>query len=243
MNRRNFSKLTALTSLIGFAPGQLMSCTTEPTTDLKISLAQWSLNKAIRAGKLSPLDFAKKSRSFGIDAIEYVSGLYTHHSNVLDSMSMEELSKELLKRSNDYGIENVWIMIDAQGKLASSNKKENESAIENHKKWIDFALSLGCETLRLNLSGENDLDKWTANSVESLTRLSNYNKNINIVVTVCDNANKVCPIFPGKVERIHWSIKDPFKGWNSQPDDLVNFRKTREDLTARIKNLIKSRFA
>lgn len=182
MNRRNFSKLTALTSLIGFAPGQLMSCTTEPTTDLKISLAQWSLNKAIRAGKLSPLDFAKKSRSFGIDAIEYVSGLYTHHSNVLDSMSMEELSKELLKRSNDYGIENVLIMIDAQGKLASSNKKESESAIENHKKWIDFALSLGCKTLRLNLSGENDLDKWTANSVESLTRLSNYNKNINIVV-------------------------------------------------------------
>ena len=68
-------------------------------------------------------------------------------------------------------------------------------------------------------------------------------KNINIVVTVCDNADRVCPVFPGKVERIHWSIKDPFKGWNSHPDDLVNFRKTREDLTARIKNLIKSRFA
>ena len=182
MNRRNFSKLTALTSLIGFAPGKLISCATEPTTDLKISLAQWSLNKAIRAGKLSPLDFAKKSRSFGIDAIEYVSGLYTHHSNLLDSMSMTELSKELLKRSNDYGIDNILIMIDAQGKLASSNKKENESAIENHKKWIDFALSLGCKTLRLNLSGENDLDKWTANSVESLTELSNYNKNINVVV-------------------------------------------------------------
>ena len=68
-------------------------------------------------------------------------------------------------------------------------------------------------------------------------------KNINVVVTVCDNADRVCPVFPGKVERIHWSIKDPFKGWNSHPDDLVNFRKTREDLTARIKNLIKSRFA
>ena len=32
--------------------------------------------------------------------------------------------------------------------------------VKNHKKWIDFALSLGCETLRLNLSGENDIDKW-----------------------------------------------------------------------------------
>ena len=74
--------------------------------------------------------------------------------------------------------------------------------------------------------------------------ISNFlSKNINIVVTVCDNADRECPVFPGKVERIHWSIKDPFKGWNSHPDDLVNFRKTREDLTARIKNLIKSRFA
>lgn len=73
--------------------------------------------------------------------------------------------------------------------------------------------------------------------------LNFLSKNINIVVTVCDNADRECPVFPGKVERIHWSIKDPFKGWNSHPDDLVNFRKTREDLTVRIKNLIKSRLA
>ena len=67
-------------------------------------------------------------------------------------------------------------------------------------------------------------------------------KKINIVVTVCDNADKECPVFPGKVERIHWSIEDPFKGWELDADDLINFRKTREDLTSRIKNLIKSRF-
>ena len=66
-------------------------------------------------------------------------------------------------------------------------------------------------------------------------------ENMNIVITVCDNADKVCPVFPGKVERIHWSIEDPFKGWTSDSNDLVNFRKTRDDLAKRIKNLLKSR--
>ena len=66
------------------------------------------------------------------------------------------------------------------------------------------------------------------------------NESMDIVVTVCDNANKVCPVFPGKVERIHWSVEDPFNDWNSTSEDLINFRKTRDDLTKRIKNLLKS---
>ena len=72
--------------------------------------------------------------------------------------------------------------------------------------------------------------------------ISNFlSKNINIVVTVCDNADKVCPVFPGKVERIHWSIKDPFKGWGSDPDDLDSFTRTRDDLYERIKNFLVKR--
>ena len=66
-------------------------------------------------------------------------------------------------------------------------------------------------------------------------------ENMNIVITVCDNANAVCPVFPGKVERIHWSIKDPFKGWGSDPHDLDNFSRTRDDLNERIKNFLKNR--
>ena len=71
--------------------------------------------------------------------------------------------------------------------------------------------------------------------------ISNFlSEKINIVITVCDNADKVCPVFPGKVERIHWSVKDPLKNWDSSIEDLVDFRKTRDELTERIKNLLKS---
>ena len=182
MKRRDFSKLTIASAFIGLTPLEIISASTNNKDQLKISLAQWSLNKAIKSGELSPLDFAKKARSFDIDAIEYVSGLYTNHTDILKKISMQKLSKELLKRSDDYGIDNVLIMIDSQGSLASSNKKERLKAIDNHKKWIDFSYEIGCETMRVNLSGETKLDRWTENSIKSLTELSDYNKNINVVV-------------------------------------------------------------
>jgi len=62
---------------------------------------------------------------------------------------------------------------------------------------------------------------------------------INIVITVCDNANQVCPVFPDDVKRIHWSIDDPFRGWDSEESHLKNFRKTRDELRTRIQDFIK----
>ena len=61
---------------------------------------------------------------------------------------------------------------------------------------------------------------------------------INIVISVCDHANKLCPIFPGDVQRIHWSVDDPFRGWNQNESQLDNFRETRQDLKIRIQKLL-----
>ncbi len=64
---------------------------------------------------------------------------------------------------------------------------------------------------------------------------------IEIVITVCDNANEICPIFPGDVERLHWSIDDPFKGWSFDEGQIQSFRDTREEIKQRIINFLQNR--
>jgi len=67
------------------------------------------------------------------------------------------------------------------------------------------------------------------------------NTGIDILITVCDEANNHCPIFPGQIERIHWSIKDPFVSWNYDPDQLENFRTTRKIIKTKINEFLKIR--
>ena len=66
-------------------------------------------------------------------------------------------------------------------------------------------------------------------------------KGIDIVITVCDNANKLCPIFPGNVDRVHWSIDDPFRGWDYNENQTESFRVTREEIKARILDFLQSK--
>ncbi len=58
---------------------------------------------------------------------------------------------------------------------------------------------------------------------------------IDIVITVCDNAQQICPTFPGNVKRIHWGLDDPYHGWGAEPEDLLPYRETRDELKDRIK--------
>ena len=57
------------------------------------------------------------------------------------------------------------------------------------------------------------------------------------VVTVCDNANEQCPVFPGKTQRIHWSFEDPAAVEGDAATRLAAFRKIRDEIRERLKTL------
>ena len=54
------------------------------------------------------------------------------------------------------------------------------------------------------------------------------------VITVCDNANQECPVFPGKTRRLHWSIEDPAAARGDAEARLGVFRRVRDELRDRL---------
>ena len=50
------------------------------------------------------------------------------------------------------------------------------------------------------------------------------------VLTVCDNANANCPIFPGHATRLHKTFDDPASLQGSDADRLALFRRVRDEI-------------
>ena len=152
----------------------------------KLSLAQWSLNKAVREGGQSPLDFAQRASELGFEGIEYVSQLYIKEleKDKDPKIAMEKLLKTLKEKSETYNVTNVLIMVDREGHLANLDEKERAQTVENHKKWVDAAQFLGCHSIRVNAHGVGTYEEVAEAAVKGLTELSTYaaTKGINVLV-------------------------------------------------------------
>ena len=54
------------------------------------------------------------------------------------------------------------------------------------------------------------------------------------VITVCDDANEACPVFPGAKRRLHWSFEDPAQATGSEEERLRVFQSVRDEIRERI---------
>lgn len=152
---------------------------TETESDYQLSLAQWSFHKALQSGEMTHLEFIKKAAALEFTGVEYVCGFFKDKATdiqFLDSMN-------LIAEENN--IQQLLIMVDEEGDLASPKLSERIKAIDKHKKWIDAAKYLGCHSIRVNLFGEMyDLEKWKTYGTHGLKGLAEYaqSKDINVIV-------------------------------------------------------------
>lgn len=145
----------------------------------KISLAQWSLHRALKGNELDNLDFpATAKNEYGISAVEYVNQFFK------DKAKDEKYLAELKKRCEDNGVTSVLIMVDEEGDLATLDSKQRNQAVENHYKWVDAAKFLGCHSIRVNCFGKGTAEEVAKAGTEGLRKLSEYGQksNINVIV-------------------------------------------------------------
>jgi L-ribulose-5-phosphate 3-epimerase len=145
----------------------------------KISLAQWSLHRTINSKKLDNLDFAKVSKTeYGIDAVEYVNQFFK------DKANDEKYLGEMKKRAADHGVKSVLIMIDGEGALGDADEAKRKQAIENHYKWVEAAVFLGCHSIRVNAQSSGTYEEQVGRAADGLRKLSEFGDKhkINVIV-------------------------------------------------------------
>jgi sugar phosphate isomerase/epimerase len=154
----------------------------EKTADMffKISLAQWSLHRALQGGEIDNLDFAAVAKNdYGIEAIEYVNQFFKDKAK--DAAYLAEMNK----RAADNGVKNLLIMIDGEGGLAETDDAQRKTAVENHYKWVEAAKILGCHSIRVNAFSSNpDAEAAAKAAIDGLGSLATFAKDFDVNVIV-----------------------------------------------------------
>jgi len=145
----------------------------------RISLAQWSLHRELGAKRLDHLDFAKTAkRDFGIEAVEYVNTFFK------DKAGDAAYLKEMNTRAAGEGVTQWLIMCDGEGRLGDPDAARRGQAVENHRKWVEAARTLGCATIRVNAASDGSFEEQQKLAADGLRRLTEIGASMDINVVV-----------------------------------------------------------
>ena len=182
MNRRAFLK-TAAAAIPAAAIAQpltLLGCNSAPSEPLfKISLAEWSLHRALNAGELDNLDFPAVTRNdYGIDAVEYVNSFFK------DKARDQAYLAQLKQRCDDNGVTSVLIMCDGEGALGDPDGAARTTAVENHYRWVEAAKFLGGHSIRVNAQSRGTPDEQQNLAADGLRHLTEFaaQHDMNVIV-------------------------------------------------------------
>jgi len=165
----------------------------------EISLAEWSLHRALYDGEITNLEFPVMAReAFGITAVEYVNSFMREEAE--DAMYVTELKNIC----DGEGIRSLLIMCDGLGRLGDPDEASRIEAVENHYMWVDIASFLGCHSIRVNAASEGDWDTQAGLAADGLRRLTEYgaNSEINVIVENHGGLSSNGAWLSGVIERV-----------------------------------------
>lgn len=132
----------------------------------------------------------------------------------------------------------IRVLVVCTGNSARSILAE---ALLRHHGGADFEVfSAGTEPkgvnpLTLEVLDEVRIDRTWARS-KSVTEY--LGQSFDYVITVCDQARQVCPVFPGGGESLHWGYEDPAAVEGTDEERRQAFRKTLTMMAGRIQAFI-----
>jgi len=138
----------------------------------QISLAQWTINRELRSGKIDNLDFAKVASDHKIHAIEYVNQFFM------------DKAKDQKYLAADLGVKSVLIMCDREGNIGDPDEGKRAKTVDNHRKWIDAAKVLGCHSIRVNAASSGTWKEQVALAADGLAKLTEFGdaEGMNVIV-------------------------------------------------------------
>ena len=145
----------------------------------RISLAEWSLHRALGAGELDNLDFPRVTKEeYGIEGVEYVNSFFKDKAEDFTYLA------DLKTRCDGLGVASVLIMCDGEGAIGDPDQAARTQAVENHYRWVEAARYLGCHSIRVNAQSQGTPEETNDLEAAGLRRLSEFadQRDINVLV-------------------------------------------------------------
>ena len=190
LNRRSFLQRTTMaagaavaSAATGLPPAALADgpAPKQPSKLFRISLAEWSLHRALFAGQLDHMDFPRVARmDYGLYGIELVNQFFK------DKARDRKYLAAFKQRADDLNVRCVLIMIDGEGELGDPDEAKRIKAVENHHRWVEAAQFFGCHSIRVNAetNGVGSPAEQAKRAADGLRRLSLFAKEHGLGVIV-----------------------------------------------------------
>ncbi|MHC4642354.1 MAG: arsenate reductase ArsC [Planctomycetota bacterium] len=103
--------------------------------------------------------------------------------------------------------------------------------IEAHSAGIR-PIGVNPKTIEVMAEANVDISDHSSKHIDDLVDID-----FDYVVTVCDNARELCPVFPGPAKLVHRAFDDPYFATGSEEEIMEEFRKVRDQIKDFIEEL------